>query len=88
MSYSAKKFPQADFFPAKKDVMLPPGTFNGKVVLVTGGGTGLGKAMVTKFSQLGASVAIAARRVRRTEYKGQKLCSHFFNTTRVPFSGA
>ena len=41
--------------------MLPPGSYDGKVVLVTGGGTGLGKGMVHKFSQLGAKVAIAAR---------------------------
>ena len=33
-----------------------------KVLVVTGGGTGLGKAMATRFGQLGACVAIAARR--------------------------
>ena len=36
--------------------MLPAGSYAGKVVLVTGGGTGLGKGMATKFSQLGAKV--------------------------------
>jgi len=55
--------PQAKYFPAKKDTMLPPGTFAGKVVLVTGGGTGLGKGMSMKFSKLGAKVAIASRRL-------------------------
>merc|ERR1711962_800655 len=55
--------PQAKHFPAKKDTMLPPGTFAGKVVLVTGGGTGLGKGMSMKFSKLGAKVAIASRRL-------------------------
>lgn len=34
----------------------------GKVVLVTGGGTGLGRSMCLRFLQLGASVAIASRR--------------------------
>merc|ERR1719391_1945615 len=43
--------------------MLPTDTYKDKVVLVTGGGTGLGKGMSTKFSQLGAKVAIAARRL-------------------------
>merc|ERR1719435_67620 len=42
--------------------MLPTDTYKDKVVLVTGGGTGLGKGMSLKFSSLGAKVAIAARR--------------------------
>ena len=34
----------------------------GKKILVTGGGTGLGKSMATRFLQLGAEVAICGRR--------------------------
>src|SRR4051812_28783174 len=41
--------------------MLPPGTFAGQVVVVTGGGTGLGKAMAVEFARLGASVGILSR---------------------------
>uniref|UniRef100_K3X832 2,4-dienoyl-CoA reductase n=1 Tax=Globisporangium ultimum (strain ATCC 200006 / CBS 805.95 / DAOM BR144) TaxID=431595 RepID=K3X832_GLOUD len=42
--------------------MLPPGTFSGKIALVTGGGTGLGKGIATKLSDLGATVAIMSRK--------------------------
>ena len=57
--------PKGSFVPVRKTPMLPPGTFTGKIVLVTGGGTGLGKAMATMLSSLGATVAISSRKVRR-----------------------
>lgn len=41
--------------------MLPAGTFADDVVLVTGGGTGLGRAMAVEFGRLGASVVILSR---------------------------
>jgi NAD(P)-dependent dehydrogenase (short-subunit alcohol dehydrogenase family) len=43
--------------------MLPAGTLAGKTAIVTGGGTGLGKAMALEFARLGANVAIAGRRL-------------------------
>ena len=41
--------------------MLPPGTFDGKLAFVTGGGTGLGAGMTLMLSKLGAEVTIASR---------------------------
>ncbi|MEE2673601.1 MAG: SDR family oxidoreductase [Myxococcota bacterium] len=40
---------------------LPAGTFEDQVVIVTGGGTGLGKAMAVEFARLGATLAILSR---------------------------
>lgn len=48
--------------PVIKATMLPKDTFQGKVALVTGGGTGLGKGIATKISDLGATVAIMSRK--------------------------
>lgn len=42
--------------------MLAPGTFNGKIAFVTGGGTGLGKCVSLYLSTLGAQIAIASRK--------------------------
>jgi diazepam-binding inhibitor (GABA receptor modulator, acyl-CoA-binding protein) len=60
-SYAAK----GSFAPVLRTPMLPPGSFSGKIALVTGGGTGLGKAMATTLSKLGAVVAISSRKVWR-----------------------
>ncbi|MFE0172911.1 SDR family oxidoreductase [Streptomyces sp. NPDC059002] len=44
---------------------MPGGTFDGTVVLVTGGGTGLGKAVAAEFARLGAELVIASRKEDR-----------------------
>ena len=47
--------------PALGTSALPDGTFQDQVVIVTGGGTGLGKAMAVEFARLGAKLAILSR---------------------------
>ncbi|RYD86816.1 MAG: SDR family oxidoreductase, partial [Sphingobacteriales bacterium] len=42
--------------------MLPPDSLKDKVVVVTGGGTGLGRAMTKGFLELGAKVVITSRK--------------------------
>ena len=44
-----------------------PGLFAGKVVLVTGGGSGIGLATARELAQLGARVAICGRKAEKIE---------------------
>ena len=47
--------------PPEGESALPAGTFEGASVIVTGGGTGLGKGIAAEFARLGASLVIASR---------------------------
>jgi NAD(P)-dependent dehydrogenase (short-subunit alcohol dehydrogenase family) len=53
--------------PPVGETALRPGTFDGTCVVVTGGGTGLGKAIASEFARLGASMVIASRKEEHLE---------------------
>ena len=53
--------------------MLRDGALTDKVIVVTGGGSGLGKAMTRYFLELGARVAITSRNLEKLEKTAQEL---------------
>ncbi|MBW8716161.1 MAG: SDR family NAD(P)-dependent oxidoreductase, partial [Variovorax paradoxus] len=59
--------------------MFEPSLMNGQRILVTGGGTGLGRAMAERFLGLGADVAICGRR--------QSVCEETAAAWRQQFPG-
>ncbi|MGW0905228.1 SDR family oxidoreductase [Streptomyces sp. NPDC002853] len=63
---------------------LPQGTYDGTVVLVTGGGTGLGKAIATEFARLGADLVIAGRKEERLKAARDELAGLGGRVTAVP----
>lgn len=48
----------------------------GKVIVVTGGGSGIGRAIVMECAALGAKIAIGARKVERLEETAAELRGH------------
>ena len=53
--------------------MLRPEALKGKTIIVTGGGTGLGKSMGSYFSQLGANLVITSRRMEVLEEAAKEI---------------
>ncbi|MFD2783955.1 SDR family oxidoreductase [Hymenobacter rubripertinctus] len=53
--------------------MLRDNALQGKTIVVTGGGTGLGRAMTTYFLQLGANVVISSRKLEVLEKTATEL---------------
>ncbi len=53
--------------------MLPENTYSGKTLLITGGGTGLGRSMAEFYLKLGANVIISSRKIDVLEKTAQEL---------------
>lgn len=64
----------------------PPFNLTGRVALVTGGGRGIGAAIVTRFAQAGATVAIANRTLDVAEALARELGSDGLTVHCVPFN--
>ncbi|XP_035463245.1 2,4-dienoyl-CoA reductase, mitochondrial isoform X2 [Scophthalmus maximus] len=74
---------QSGFFPSVEGVMLPTGTFSDRVAFITGGGTGLGRAMTTALSQLGAQCVIASRKLDVLEKTANEISDQTGNKVHV-----
>jgi NAD(P)-dependent dehydrogenase (short-subunit alcohol dehydrogenase family) len=61
--------------PVAKQPMLPAGTFKDRTIVITGGGTGLGRAMGQTLVGLGARLAICGRRREVVEQTAKELSS-------------
>lgn len=59
--------------------MLREGALNGKTILVTGGGTGLGRSMGTYFSELGANLVITSRKLEVLEETAREIAAQTGN---------
>jgi NAD(P)-dependent dehydrogenase (short-subunit alcohol dehydrogenase family) len=64
--------------PIYNQSMLSEGALKDKVAIVTGGATGLGKAIATEFARLGANIVIASRNLINLEKAAQEISK--FNT--------
>ncbi len=53
--------------------MLHPDSLKSKTIIVTGGGTGLGKSMSTYFSELGANLVITSRKIEVLEETAKEI---------------
>jgi NAD(P)-dependent dehydrogenase (short-subunit alcohol dehydrogenase family) len=59
----------------ESDLMFKPGLLSGGRILVTGGGTGLGRVMAEACLMLGATVYVCGRRAEPLEETAQELCA-------------
>ena len=64
--------------------MFKTDLFKGKTIVITGGGTGLGKSMAKRFAELGANLVITSRRKEVIQETSEKLKSHGVDVLPIP----
>ncbi|KAM4736037.1 2,4-dienoyl-CoA reductase [(3E)-enoyl-CoA-producing], mitochondrial isoform 3-T3 [Anableps anableps] len=69
----------SQFFAPSEGIMLPAGSFSDRVAFITGGGTGLGRAMTVVLSQLGAQCVIASRKLDVLQQTANEISSQTGN---------
>ena len=63
----------ACFYPFTMKSVFRSGLFEGKVAIVTGGGTGIGKAIARELLYLGSKVVISSRKAERLQKAADEL---------------
>ncbi|MGK5085635.1 SDR family oxidoreductase [Bdellovibrionota bacterium FG-1] len=63
--------------------MFKPNLLKGQRILVTGGGSGLGQAMVDRFAELGADVVICGRRIEPLEQTAREILKKYGTQAQV-----
>lgn len=53
--------------------MLPAKTLEGRVAIITGGGTGIGRAIATEYTRLGAKLSLASRNLDHLDPAAKEL---------------
>ena len=64
--------------------MFKTDLFKGKTIVVTGGGTGLGKSMANRFAELGANLVITSRRKEVIQETSEELKSNGVDVLPIP----
>ena len=62
--------------------MFKPDLFKNKTIIITGGGSGLGKAMAVEFLGLGANLVLIGRTPERLEKTASEMASKDFCNSR------
>ncbi len=63
--------------------MFKDNIFKGKTIIITGGGTGLGRSMAEKLSSLGANVVIASRKLDVLQKTAEEISDKTKNTVKA-----